>query len=122
MLREMTVLVVDDEPPIRGFITLMLGDVGHHVVTAENGRDAMMPEMDGWAFLSQWQTRPAEQRAPVLVIWAVHNKRRAIESGAQGFLAKPFDLDALEAALAVHRRRAVSLVARMERLAADLLE
>ena len=62
--------------------------------------DIMMPELDGWGFLAEWNKRPDEQRAPVVVISAVSNERRAIESGAQGFLAKPFDLDALEAALA----------------------
>jgi CheY-like chemotaxis protein len=59
-----------------------------------------MPIMVGWEFLAAWRERLVEQRAPVLVISAQQNERRATASGAQGFLAKPFDLDDLEAALA----------------------
>ena len=31
-----TVLVVDDEPPIRRFLRTSLGAIGHHIVTADN--------------------------------------------------------------------------------------
>ena len=36
-----TVLVVDDEPPIRRFLRTSLTAVGHRVVTAENGAEAL---------------------------------------------------------------------------------
>lgn len=61
-----TVLVIDDEPLIREIATLMLENVGHEVLVAENGLvgaemaaqhrqelflilcDLRMPGMDGW--------------------------------------------------------------------------
>src|SRR5882724_12148009 len=39
--RAPTVLVVDDEPTVRKLIRLVLEEEGFHVLTAENGNDAM---------------------------------------------------------------------------------
>ena len=110
-----TVLVVDDDPAIRDFLGMALEDEGYRVERAANGRDAldtadrrpphavildaMMPVMDGWEFLAQWQARPVEQRAPVLVVSALGTSNAALRRGAQGFLSKPFDLDTLGATL-----------------------
>jgi len=111
-----TVLVVDDDPLIRAMIAIALADDGYHVATASDGADALrkvgehepdaiildawMPRMDGWEFLALWRTRPAADRAPVLVISAVGDAQRAITSGAQAFLSKPFEVDTLESTLA----------------------
>jgi len=35
------VLVVDDEPPVRAFVSSVLKDAGYAITTAENARDAM---------------------------------------------------------------------------------
>jgi two-component system response regulator MprA len=110
------VLVVDNDADIRDLIEMVLVDDGYTVETASDGADAlrkvgehepnaiildaMMPRMNGWEFLALWCTRPAGDRPPVLMISAVGNRRTAMDAGAQGFLAKPFDLDALEATLA----------------------
>ena len=110
-----TVLVVDDDAEIREIVATVLEDDGYRVDTASNGAealrkandhqpdavvlDAMMPVMDGWEFLAQWRTRPVEDRAPVLVVSAVRDWRTALDSGAQGYLSKPFDLDTLESTL-----------------------
>ena len=116
MRLESTVLVVDDDAAIRDMIAMALADGGYNVATASDGADAlrkvgehepdaiildaMMPRMNGWEFLALWRTRPAEDRAPVMVISAVCDAPRAITSGAQAFLAKPFDIESLEATLA----------------------
>ena len=110
------VLVVDDEPMIRTFLRIGLEDEGYSVETACDGAEAldkadvrrphavildiMMPGMDGWEFLSTWCTRPAEGRAPVLVMSAVEDRERAQVLGAVDFFHKPFDLDVLLARLA----------------------
>jgi DNA-binding response OmpR family regulator len=115
MSQEVRVLVVDDDPDVREVVATVLGDDGYEVDTASDGAealrkvgehapdavilDAMMPVMDGYEFLKLWRTRPVEERAPVLVVSAVRDWRTALESGAQGYLSKPFDLDSLEAAL-----------------------
>ena len=116
MTQTRTVLIVDDEPNIRGFLRLALEDEGYRVETATNGQEAldrvrrsppdavlldlMMPVVDGWSFLAARRTLSAECRCPVLVMSAVGGWNMARELGASGFLAKPFDVDVLIAALA----------------------
>jgi CheY-like chemotaxis protein len=116
MRQDTRVLVVDDDAEIREIIATTLKDDGYSVDTASNGAEAlrkanqhqpravilevMMPVMDGWEFLAQWRTRPAERRAPVLVVSAVGNQRAALEAGAQAYLSKPFDLETLGTTLA----------------------
>jgi CheY-like chemotaxis protein len=110
------VLVVDDDTLLRAVVTITLEDAGYRVNTACNGAealrvaeehepdaiilDAMMPVMDGWEFLARWRTRPAERRAPVLVISAAREKQAALDRGATAYLSKPFDLETLEMTLA----------------------
>ncbi len=112
MGQDTSVLVVDDDADIRDLIASVLEEDGYNVATASNGAealrkvsehepdaiilDAMMPRMTGWEFLALWRTRPPADRAPVLVISAVWDK----QMGAQAFLAKPFDIEMLEATLA----------------------
>jgi two-component system response regulator MprA len=109
------VLVVDDDAQLREVLATVLEDDGYRVDTASNGAealrkaeehrpdavilDAMMSNLDGWGFLAKWRTRPAEHRAPVLVISAVVDRHTALDAGAQAYLSKPFDLDALETTL-----------------------
>ena len=111
-----TVLIVDDEPNIRGFLRMVLEDEGYTVETATNGQEAldkvrrcppdavlldlMMPIVDGWSFLATRRTLATECRCPVLVMSAVGGWNMARELGASGFLAKPFDVDVLLTKLA----------------------
>jgi CheY-like chemotaxis protein len=77
-------------------------------VTAGNGADALalvngeelilldmrMPVLDGWAFARR--LRAAGKRSPIVVMTAAENARRwAAEIGAEGYLAKPFEIDTL---------------------------
>jgi len=112
------VLVVDDEEPILGMVCEVLADAGYEVLRARNGIEALdqikrarpslilldmrMPVMDGWRFAAALSR---EQVAiPVVVMTAAEDARRwAAEIGAEGYLAKPFDLDHL---LDVVRRHA----------------
>ncbi len=116
MAQPRTVLIVDDEPNIRGFLRLALEDEGYRVDTATNGQEAlervrrsppdavlldlMMPVVDGWSFLAARRTLAAECRCPVLVMSAVGGWNMARELGASGFLAKPFDVEILLSTLA----------------------
>ncbi len=105
------VLVVDDDPAIRDFLSAALKAKGYRVECAWNGREALakvrrdppdailldlkMPVMDGWCFLKDRGTLSAACRCPVLVMSAAGGRHMARELGAKDFLAKPFDLDAL---------------------------
>jgi CheY-like chemotaxis protein len=110
------VLVVEDDPDLREITALMLDHAGYPVQTAENGRAALsavaegmpalilldmrMPGMDGWTFAQQFRDQYG-RAAPIVVMTAAQDSRlRADEIGAEGYLAKPFDMDVLLATVA----------------------
>ncbi len=106
-----SVLVVDDDPGIRSFMSIALRMEGFVVDTASNGAEAlakarqshpdaiildmMMPGMDGRDFVNAWRAEPANRRAPVVMMSAGSAPAGVDESSVQAFLAKPFDLEAL---------------------------
>jgi len=62
----------------------------------------MMPIMDGWTVLEHLQALPADERPKVIVVSArasLRDKAKAIELGADAFVAKPFSVDDLLAKL-----------------------
>lgn len=107
--------MVDDDPSIVAVISDILVAEGHEVVSAENGQEALakvngealvlldmrMPVLDGWGFARRF--RAAGKRSPIVVMTAAENASRwAAEIGADGYLAKPFEIDALIAAVERH--------------------
>jgi len=107
--------VVDDDPSIVAVISDILAAEGHEVVAAENGQEALakangealvlldmrMPVLDGWGFARRF--RASGKRSPIVVMTAAENASRwAAEIGADGYLAKPFEIDALIAAVERH--------------------
>jgi DNA-binding response OmpR family regulator len=114
------ILVVDDDPGIRQTVREILDLEGYPVETAADGAEALRaverrqpslvlldmrrPQLDGWGF-----ARAVRERGltlPILVMTAAENARRwAEEIGADGYLAKPFELD--ELLLAIERVRRV---------------
>jgi CheY-like chemotaxis protein len=105
------VLVVDDDPDILDAICDILDAEGYRVTRARHGLEAlaqveaarpdvilldlMMPVMDGVAFSHALRQRPAVRDIPIIVISADGNPQRAASVGAAGYLAKPFDIEAL---------------------------
>jgi CheY-like chemotaxis protein len=111
-----TVLVVDDDPDVRALLEMCLALEGFDVLTASNGRhallklneihpalillDLMMPVMDGVEFRRQQREEPRLRDIPVVCLSARHDAReRASELGFAAFLSKPFDLDTVIAAV-----------------------
>lgn len=105
------VLVVEDDQEIRDFVALVLEAEGYTVRTACNGVEALdmvhdsrprlilldmrMPVMDGRTFVQAYRQQ-AGPHAPVLVLTAAPDPQQAArEVQADGYLAKPFDLDHL---------------------------
>ncbi len=105
------VLVVDDDPDILDAICDILDGEGYRVARARHGIEAldqiaqerpsvilldlMMPVMDGLAFAQALRSHDALGAIPIVVISADGNPQKAAAVGARGFLAKPFDIDAL---------------------------
>ena len=104
--------MVDDDPSIVAVVSDILIAEGHEVVSAENGAEALvkangealvlldmrMPVLDGWGYARAF--RASGNRCPIVVMTAAENARRwAEEIGAEGYLAKPFEIDALIAAV-----------------------
>ncbi len=104
------ILVVDDDYAIRMAVSEILQFEGYSVATAANGAEALeaierlkpslilldmrMPVLDGWGFARELRARGV--RLPILVMTAARSASRwAEEIGAQGYLAKPFDLPEL---------------------------
>jgi len=110
------VLVVDDDPDILDAVCDILEGEHYRVARARHGREAldrvaeerpaivlldlMMPIMDGVAFAQMLRIQYADHEIPIVVISADGNPQRAASVGARGFLAKPFDIDALLAEVA----------------------
>ena len=108
------VLVVEDEPAIRMFLTDALEDAGYQVMAAANGiqalellaaeqwrpdvivLDMLMPAMDGATFAEAYRRSP-EPHAPIVVVTAYRTEAlRAADAGAvDDVLIKPLDLDRL---------------------------
>ena len=105
------ILVVDDDAVILNVVEDILIDAGYAVTLATNGAEALacidrcpprlilldmkMPVMDGWTFAASYQEQPYPH-APIIVMTAAQDSRsRAAEIGADGYIAKPFDIDDL---------------------------
>lgn len=104
------ILVIDDDPSILWTISEILEDEGYPVETATNGLEGLgvldraqpslilldmrMPVLDGWGFARTLKERKV--KFPVLVMTAAQDASRwSKEIGADGYLAKPFDLSEL---------------------------
>ena len=108
-----TILVVDDEAPVRELLALLLTDLGFQVQEAINGREAialatvhrpdlvisdvMMPVMTG-PELCRWVKQELQPAPPVILTSSVGG-HVARGTGADAFVRKPFDLDELEQAV-----------------------
>lgn len=104
------ILVVDDDEAILEVVADVLRFEGYPVATAIDGAEALdaverqrpalvlldmrMPRVDGWAFARAVAERGIELR--ILVMTAARDAAGwAEEIGAQGYLAKPFDIGEL---------------------------
>lgn len=116
-----TILVVDDKQSVRTMLREYLSAQGFRVVTAENGRsallvvkqelpdlvllDIMMPEMDGYEFIRIYRR---EHEAPIILVTAKLeeiDKVIGLELGADDYVTKPFGMAELTARIRAVLRR-----------------
>lgn len=121
----MRVLVVEDEVRLLRSLARALRDEGYAVDTAEAGDDGlykaenydydavvldiMLPELDGWQVLEKLRTK---KPTPVLMLTArdaTRDRVRGLDTGADDYLVKPFELSELLARLRALIRRATGV-------------
>lgn len=120
--KDRIVLIVDDEPQIRRLLRVCLERNGYQVVEASSGEEGIdraierqpdlvlldlgLPDMDGLAVLSrirEWS------QVPVLIVSVrgrEDDKIKALDSGANDYITKPFSTGELLARLRVVQRYA----------------
>jgi adenylate cyclase len=103
------VLVVDDTPQNIRLLDAVLSPRGYTVIPASSGQEALkavdevppdivlldiqMPVMDGYEVCQRLRENPATQALPIVMITAAgdQEKLKALEAGADEFIAKPFN-------------------------------
>jgi two-component system response regulator AtoC len=131
------ILVVDDEVKMRRLLEMSLKNMGHDVVQAADGVEALacfdeapfdllmtdlnMPRMDGMQLLRSLRERGEE--VPVIVLTAFGTIETAVEAmklGAADYIIRPFEMDTVE--LAVTRALVMGAVQRENRFLRDEVE
>jgi len=108
-----TILVVEDEDPIRAIFTEILEDEGYSVVGVRNGMEALvylrqyalpqlilldlsMPVMNGWQFREEQQRDSALAKIPVIITSALSDMNQKLAAlNACDCLRKPIAIDSL---------------------------
>lgn len=118
------VLVIDDDPTFLLVMREILDRQGYAVSTARDAHhalailddetpdiiltDIMMPEIDGLTLVRELKKRAKTSSIPTLVITALGRSEvgsQVEDSGANGFITKPFSLVQLREAMAPHMKQ-----------------
>jgi two-component system OmpR family response regulator len=119
----MRVLLIEDEADLLASLAKAVREEGYAVDTAMDGEeglykaqcadydaivlDVMLPRLDGWELLEQLRQ---SKKTPVLMLTArdaARDRVRGLDTGADDYVVKPFDLDELFARLRALIRRSV---------------
>lgn len=108
-----TILIVEDEEPVRKILALILSDAGYRPLQATNGHralellqqeaqlpdliitDVMMPVLNGVQLTQQLKTGEKTKDIPIIMMSAI-GPQIADGTGADAFIRKPFSLDNME--------------------------
>lgn len=120
----MRILVIEDEPDLLAGLARSLRDEDYAVDTARDGEeglfkaetvnydavvlDVMLPKLDGWEVLRRLRMK---KKTPVLLLTArdrTADRVRGLDTGADDYLVKPFDLSELLARLRALIRRSAN--------------
>jgi CheY-like chemotaxis protein len=111
----MRVLVVEDEADLRFLHRVTLESVGHTVLEAADGSEAitaartheldlvlldmMLPEVDGFGVLAALAADPRTEHLPVVIVSArvdAGDQLRGLRAGALAYVTKPFSVDEVQ--------------------------
>lgn len=114
MEQETTILVVDDNEALRYALVRALRGGGYRILEASTGLEAIelaakhpdlitldirLPDIDGYEVCRRLRASPDTKRIPILHISAsfvaIEDKVKALEGGADGYLAEPVTTDEL---------------------------
>jgi len=104
------ILIIDDDDNIRKVLQTILEDEGYHVETAETANkgiekteesffnlaliDVRLPDMEGIELLTKLkETKPKIRKIIVTGYPTLQNAMSAVNSGADGYVLKPFDVE-----------------------------
>ena len=109
-VKKKKILLIDDEERLLEVMKANLEIEGYDVITAISGGtglasamvdqpdiiilDIMMPEIDGWEISRRLRSEPRTKYIPIIMLTALdepHHVVKGFESGADDYLAKPFD-------------------------------
>jgi DNA-binding response OmpR family regulator len=110
LLKNKTILIVEDDQDIRQTLQLILDDVGYNVFSAEHGKaalellptipkpslillDLMMPVMNGLELEKVLSRSDEYSDIPIIVLSAMRGRVQALKS--KEFIRKPFNIDEL---------------------------
>jgi len=121
--QNLKILIAEDDPASGRLLLASLKKLGYDIVLAANGRDAwysflserprivvtdwMMPLVDGIELCSRIRAEGRAQYTYVILLTALSGKERFMEgmqAGADDFITKPFDIEALRVRLKVAER------------------
>jgi two-component system, OmpR family, response regulator len=120
----MRILIVEDEPDLLRSLAQALREEGYATDTSNDGEDGlfkaenydydavvldvMLPKLDGWEVLKRLRKT---KKTPVLMLTARDQSRdrvKGLDTGADDYVVKPFDLPELFARLRALIRRSVN--------------
>lgn len=104
------ILVADDSPTIRKFVSVALTVKGYEIITCSDGMEALeklpatkvdllltdlnMPNVDGYQLITSVRNNVEFKDLPIIILSSLGNNediQRGLECGANSYLIKPFD-------------------------------
>ena len=104
------ILVADDSPTIRKFVSFSLAAQGYKIVTASDGMDALeklpkekvdliitdlnMPNLDGFELVRTVRDSTEYKDIPIIILSSLDGDKelaRGMQTGANAYLIKPFN-------------------------------
>jgi two-component system chemotaxis response regulator CheY len=104
------ILIADDSPTIRKFVSVALSLIGFEVVAASDGMEAIeklplqnidlvitdlnMPNLDGYELIKTIRQDERYKETPIIILSSLSKSseiERGLSNGANSYLIKPFD-------------------------------